>query len=59
MKSENTLLKERENELNEKYAEYHENEKTEAQKPQNFFTKATGCALRWFSFLPSAQPFSA
>ena len=40
MKSENTLLKERENELNEKYAEYHESEKIEAQKPQNFFKTA-------------------
>ncbi len=40
MKNENTLLKERENELNEKYAEYHESEKTETQKPQNFFKTA-------------------
>lgn len=36
MKKENTALKEREPEKFEKYAAYHESEKTEAQKPQDF-----------------------
>ena len=40
MSSENTSLKERETETAEKYAGYHESEKTEAQKPQNFWKTA-------------------
>ena len=40
MNSENTSLKERETETAEKYAGYHESEKTEAQKPQNFWKTA-------------------
>ena len=40
MKKENTSLKERKTETNEKYAGYHESEKTEAQKPQNFWKTA-------------------
>ena len=40
MSSENTSLKEREPVTTEKYAEYHESEKTEAQKPQNFWKTA-------------------
>lgn len=40
MNRENTSLKERKTETNEKYAEYHESEKTEAQKPQNFWKTA-------------------
>ena len=40
MNRENTSLKEREPVTTEKYAEYHEIEKTEAQKPQNFWKTA-------------------
>ena len=40
MNRENTSLKEREPVTTEKYAEYHESEKTEAQKPQNFWKTA-------------------
>lgn len=40
MKNESTSLKERETSEVEKYSEYHESEKTEAQKPQNFWKTA-------------------
>ena len=40
MNRENTSLKECEPVTTEKYAEYHESEKTEAQKPQNFWKTA-------------------